>query len=597
MHLLLVASSAFTVFANGGTEGAHGQGAALQDTTKAVDSSSFVKVSGSVTLTADFYNYSSTDSTRPGRRPPALYRLLISPTLSFGDLISLPFNIILTWPETNTITPSTISPTIAQFLQNPANALGFSSFTPTIGWAKFHLGSHSPVLSPLSAGDQQLFGGGFDLTPGKFQFAASAGTSQRAIEPDSAMNVQGAYRRNMYMGRVGFGSHDAAVVGLNVVYARDDTGSLRNTISQIVPARADTVVVPADTIHLRAEEGFVASLDAKIQFAEGMSFVAEGAFSSFTRDLRADALVVAGNPLNFLVATRTSTRADFAASAAFTVNEPVWGIKLKGLYMGAGFVPLGFTFNQSDRLEFTVAPSLRLFDNAFSLSGSIGERINNLSGTKAETQTQLIGSLNVNADISDVLNISARYSNFGIRNDQSSDTLKVQTVSQSLSIDPTFTLQSESITHIVSVSFAIDDYKDFNVISGAEGSNDTRTLLGSYTATFSESPLTLNVLGSYMENRISTGVLFIRSIGTSIGYAFLDRTLLPSFSVTASGSTLGANPTDSQIFFKFGIRWKATKVIDVTANVGNNRYNYGTPVPGGGEFQELITQLSVSTRF
>ena len=595
--MMMLAVSAFTVFASDGSEGTQGQGAAQQDTTKSADSSAFVKVSGSVTLTADFYNYSSTDSTRPGRRPPALYRLLISPTLSFGDLISRPFHIILTWPETNTITPRTISPTIAQFLENPANALGLSSFTPTIGWAKFHLGSHSPIYSPLSAGDQQIFGGGFDLTPGSFRIAASAGTSQRAIEPDTSINAAGSYRRTMYMGRLGFGSEDAALFGLNVVYATDDTNSLRNNISAIIPARNDSVVIPADTIRLRAEEGFVTSLDMKVQFTETMSFVAEGALSSFTRDVRAQEVVIDGNPLDFISTTRTSSRADIAASAAFNIREPIWGIRLSGLYMGAGFVPLGFTFMQSDRLEFSVAPSLRLFDNAFSINGSIGERINNLSRTKAETQRQVIGSVNLNADFSDEFNLSARYSNFGIRNDQRSDTLKLQTVSQSLSIDPTYTLQGETITHIVSAGFAIDDYKDYNVVSGAESSNDTRTLLASYSASFNEFPLTVNVLGSYMENRLSSGILFIRSIGTSIGYSFLERRLLSMFSVTASGSTFGSSPTDGQLFFKLGLRWKATTMIDVAANVGNNRYNYGSPLPSGGEFQELITQLSVSTRF
>src|SRR2546429_195594 len=91
-------------------------------------STSFIQLTGSITLTSDFYNYSSTDSTRTGRRPPSLYRLLFSPVLQFGDILSLPFNIILSVPETNTITPSTKNPTIAQYLENPANAFGFSSF-------------------------------------------------------------------------------------------------------------------------------------------------------------------------------------------------------------------------------------------------------------------------------------------------------------------------------------------------------------------------------------------------------------------------------------------------------------------------------------
>ena len=570
-----------------------------QDSTQ---STPFFQMSGSVTLTADFYNYSATpDSAQKGRRPPSLYRLLFSPVLKFGDLLSLPFNIILTTPETNTTTPSVSKPSLAQFLENPANSLGFSSITPKIGWAEFYLGSHSPSYSALSAGDQQLFGAGFNLKPGNFQLAASLGTAQRAIEPDTTKNIRGSYRRDIYMGRVAFGNPDAAFIGINFVRAKDAQNSLTNTITTITPAHPlasdPTVIVPADTARLRAEEGYVASLDGKITFTEGMSFNGEISLSSFTRDLSSPEKAISGNPLAFAQTTRTSTRADIAGSAALKLQKKVWGITLSSLYVGAGFAPIGYTFMQSDRLEFKIAPNLHLFDNKFSITGSLGERVNNLSQTKGETMTQLIGSANMNADISEAFNLSAQYSNFGIRNDQTLDTLKIQNVSQSLSIDPTLTLQGTSVTHIISASFAIDEFKDYNVVSGAESSNDTRTVLGSYTLSLTSIPLTTNILASYMENRLSTGTLIIRSIGTTIGYSFFDRKLIPSFSVTASGSTLGAAPTDDQIFFKFGLKWRPAKMIDVMGSIGNNSYTYGNPIPKGSAFKETLIQLAITTQF
>lgn len=561
-----------------------------------------VSFGGSITLTADFYNYTSTpDSAQKGRRPPSLFRLLFNPVLSFGDNISFPFNIHLTTPETNTLTPSISKPSLAQFLENPANSFGFSSITPKIGWAGFSLGSHSPNYSALSVGDQQIFGAGFDLKPGNFRIAASYGTSQRAIEPDTSKNIQGAYRRDMYMARAAFGKEDGVMIGLNIVRAKDDPTSIQNTIVSITPAHiipTDTSFhVPADTIRLRAEEGFVASTDLKMQLGDGITFGGEVALSSFTRDLSSPEKAISGNPLSFAQTTRTSTRADLAGTATLGIQKKIWGLKFTGLYMGAGFAPIGYAFVQADRLEFSIAPNLHLFDNKFSINGSIGERTNNLSKTKGETTTQIIGSANMSADIGEAFNLSAQYSNFGIRNDQSFDSLKIQTVSQSLSIDPTLTLQMSSMTHIIAASFAIDDYKDFNVVSGATGSNDTKTLLGSYTAALNSIPLTVNLLASYMENRLSVGTLIIRSIGTTIGYSFFNRKLMPTFSVTASGSTLGAAPTDEQIFYKFGIRWRLAKMLDLMATIGNNSYLYGDPIPKGSAFKETIIQLSVTTQF
>jgi hypothetical protein len=100
-----------------------------------------------------------------------------------------------------------------------------------------------------------------------------------------------------------------------------------------------------------------------------------------------------------------------------------------------------------------------------------------------------------------------------------------------------------------------------------------------------------------MENRLSTGTLIIRSIGTTLGYSFFDRKLIPSFSITASGSTVGAAPTDSQLFYKLGLRWRAATMLDFMGSIGNNSYSYGDPIPKGSSFRETLIQLSVTSRF
>ncbi|MEP6793329.1 MAG: hypothetical protein ABJB16_03310, partial [Saprospiraceae bacterium] len=420
-----------------------GQEAKQQDSITAVP---FFSLSGTLTLTSDFYTYSSTpDGSQRGRRPASLYRLLFSPTLKFGNAISLPFHIVLTVPETNTSTPSVRHPTVIQFLQNPANAFGFSSFAPRIGWAQFNLGSYSPNFSPLTVGDQQLFGAGFDLRPGNFRIAANLGTSQRAIEPDTIRHIPGAYKRDMYMGRFAFGKEDGSILGVNLVYAKDVQSSLKNNISSISLSHPLvnnlSVIIPADTFRLRAEEGIVTSFDAKVKITNTISFKAEGALSSFTRDLHAPELTSNKNPLDIIQKTRTSTRADFAAATTFTIKQEQWGIKFSGRYMGAGFVPVGYPYMQADRIEFAGAPNFNLFNNKLSVSGSIGQRVNNVSKTKGETSTQLIASADVNLNLSNAFSISSSYSNFGIRNDKTSDTLKVQTVSQAVSINPILTLK------------------------------------------------------------------------------------------------------------------------------------------------------------
>ena len=97
----------------------------------------WVSVSGNASLTADFYDYTSDPlAAQKGRRPTQLYRLVFNPTITFGGLFAIPFNIMLTLPETNVTTPIIQNPSLGEYILNPANAFGFSSIAPRIGWAQ-----------------------------------------------------------------------------------------------------------------------------------------------------------------------------------------------------------------------------------------------------------------------------------------------------------------------------------------------------------------------------------------------------------------------------------------------------------------------------
>ncbi|MBP6509909.1 MAG: hypothetical protein KA339_05090, partial [Candidatus Kapabacteria bacterium] len=392
-------------------------------------STPLVTVTGNASITADFYDHSSDPpGSQAGRRPAQLYRLVFSPTITLGGLISLPFNIMLTLPETNTTTPTIQSPSFGQYITNPANAFGFSSFAPRIGWAQFFLGSHTPQYSTLSNSDLPLFGAGIDFQPLGLRIAASGGVVQRAVEPDSSRGTPATYRRDVYMGRIGTASNDSLTFGLNVVYARDDVSSIQNNVVTIIPQRTvdgdSTIILPADTIRLRPEEGMMASVDVVLGLAKGMNITAEAAVSSFTRDQTSDVKSIDGNPLDLVTTTRVSTRVDLAGTASFNVKSNVWGFSVTTLYMGAGYVPIAQPYQQSDRFEWKVAPSLQLFGGDVAINATVGHRINNLSGTKGETLSQAIYGGTVNAQFSDGFSTMFRYSNFGIRNKRDLDTLR-----------------------------------------------------------------------------------------------------------------------------------------------------------------------------
>ncbi len=572
---------------------------AEQDTTS---TRSLVSISGNASITAVYYDHSSEPSgTQAGRRPAQLYRMVFSPTITLGRLISLPFNIMLTLPETNTTTPTIQSPSFGQYITNPANAFGFSSFAPRIGWAQFFLGSHTPQFSTLSNSDLPLFGAGIDFQPLGMRLAASGGVVQRAVEPDSSRGTPATYRRDMYMGRIGTASNDSLTFGLNVVYARDDASSIQNNIVAIIPQRTvegdSTMTLPADTIRLRPEEGIMTSVDMVFGLAKGMNITAEAAVSSFTRDQTSDIKNIDGNPLDLVTTSRVSTRVDLAGTASFNIKSNVWGLSITTLYMGAGYVPIAQPYQQSDRFEWRLAPSLRLYEGDLSLNATVGHRINNLSGTKGETLSQAIYGGTVNAQFTDDFSTMFRYSNFGIRNKRDQDTLRVENVSQSFGVDPSLMIDGDDVLHTLNASIGLDTYDDFNVVSGVESSNDIRSASINYLSSVKPLPLSIGVNASYLENILFRGLFIVRSVGGMIAYRFMNGDVVPSISITNSSTTFGPSPSDQQLFVKASVRWRISKTTTFQASYGNNNYTYGNPTHRTAAFTERLIQLALSTTF
>lgn len=564
----------------------------------------WISISGSASLTSDIYSFTADPlGSQRGRRPPVLHRLVLAPTINIGKWLSLPLNLMLTYPETNTTTPIIQTPSFVEYFTNPANALGLSSFSPKIGWAQFHVGSHTPHMSELSGGDLQIFGGGIDLRPGGFQLATSTGISQRAVEPDASKSIPGAYRRNMVMGRVAVGNPDSGAIGVNVIYAKDDITSVKNSIVSVRPARPSDddpkITLPADTLRMRAEEGAITSLDLKFQVAPGVVLTAEGAVSAFTRDISSPILTIDNNPLSSLFTTRTSTRLDGAGNASLAFRYPSWGVTFSGLYMGAGFEPLGYPFSQSDRVDIKVSPMVNLFDGGVLLNGTIGKRINNLSETKGEQLTQMIANGQLSLQIAEGFSLTTSYSNFGIRNNRQNtfDSARVQNVSESFSVDPVVMFVAGNISNTLMASIGVDRYDDYNIVSGVQSSNNTKSATIMYTGVLQSIPLTLGINSSYLENALSAGTLVVRSAGVSASYQILNGTITPTFAMNLSGSTLGATPTDTQTFLKAGTRWRISKALSFTGSYAVNSYVYGARGARGSGFTEQMIQLSITTTF
>ncbi len=533
-------------------------------------------LTGQASLTGDFYSLDSSpgEFLQP-RRPSSLVRLVVTPTLTYGDL-KLPLTLVLASTQTNVTTPRAPDQSLTQFIQNPMNRL---SFSPEYKWVTVNLGTHIPRYSELTTGSQSAFGAGIDLHPGSFRFTAFRGTSQRAIEPDSVNRIVGAYARRILAGRMAVGSEDGVLFGLNAVRVEDDT----------------TSITPQLRGGLLPQEGITGSADIDMKIAKKITLKAEFAGSAFSRNLRspeiADAEVVSP-----IMTVRESTRLDYGARAELDYTEQTWGATATARYLGDGFVPLGYPYAQSDLAEISIAPRAQLLDNKLLLNGTLGYRVNNLQNTSLATSNQIIGTLNATARIGKSLMISGNYTNFGFESTLDQDTLKIKTVTQSFTLSPTLILQGESATNSISLSFSLSDFTEDNTLTSLQSVNDMLSLVGSWSLSMRSIPFSSTATASYVQNNLALGTLKIFAGSLSGSYRLLSGDLTPSLRLSWSQNSIGSASPDNQLGLRLALAWRMLKSVTLNLSGSATRHEYGDIRPGAS-YTEYLLRTGITTRF
>lgn len=533
------------------------------------------KVTGTMGLYADFYKMNS-DSSIMARRPSELYRLVCSPTISYGQF-SLPFVINVSPQNTSLVTPVPDFKNFGQFMRNPLNQIGIA---PKYKWVQLLLGSQTSRYSDLSFGDQMVFGAGIRLDPGKFRFEFFGGTSRQAIEEDTLRRIVGAYKRTLYSGKIGFGKEEASHFYLIGGYAIDDINSLRS-----------------NPVYTRPANGLMLSLDYKAMLSKKVYIRGEMAGSLFSRDIRSKEIKDAVVPIpGSIFTSRESTRMDGAAIFAIGKDSKVFGIKATGKYIGDGFVPLGYPFMQTDRLEVTVDPRVSLFKSKLNITGGVGERINNLTNTRGSTATQVIGYANVSAQITEALNLSGNFSNFGFRNTVRNDSFRIEMVTMSYGVSPSYTLNLGSTINLFSFSYSHDQFRDYNIVSGSLNDNDANSGMFTYNLALSNNPFNTTILVSHFDNKLITGLITVNSAGITFGYSFWKNKLNINVGETLSkGLQDNINPS-TQLLTMVGARMKLRKNLSFNLNASVNNFSAGNTNPNYN-FREDLLRTSLIYKF
>ncbi len=392
-------------------------------------------------------------------------RIILSAKLTLFDQIQLPFQLRLTNREVG--------------YQQPFNQFGAS--LQLTRWLRLYGGYFSLAFSPLTFGDQRILGGGVELSPGPFYLGFLYGLGRHARLPQGAF--QGEYDRWFWAVKTGFRLSGGTSLLLTLMHAIDDSTSL------------------PDTVALPAMENLAGSLHLTAPITSFLQFQGEVAVAAYTRDQRFPQTTAAENFPAWLFVPRHSTSVDGAAKAELLLKPgPLWNVRLKGEWIGPGYITLGYTQLINDIARITVAPTVQLFQSRLIVSGSIGIQRNNLLQDKLATTRRLIGSLNLSAQLAPGLSLSAAYTNYGIRSNHSNDTLRISTISQMLNITPSWQFRTGRINHSLNLGYAYSNVSDRNVLTAQQQRFQGHSLTFAYSLQLPPSwVLTTTIFGSKNE--------------------------------------------------------------------------------------------------
>lgn len=337
-----------------------------------------IKITGGLNYSSVFYNAQGIQN----RRQPFTYFLNGNVTANFIG-ITLPFTFNYSNNQVNYTQPYNIQ-----------------SFNPTYKWIKGYAGITSMNFSQYTVANHIFAGGGIELTPKNFKFAALYGRFKKATAFDFENNsdVNMAYKRMGWGASAGYEKNGQSI---KLIYfsAKDDPHSL--------------TFVPINT-NVTPMENTVVSVAAKTTLFKKITLEGEYALSGLTRSLNSpnDVNVPPRNQLPLIFSPNATSQFFSAYKASLGYRLKLFGINLNYERVAPEYKTLGAYYFNNDLENYTLAPSLTLLKGKLNLSVNTGLQRNNLNNDKLNTTSRWVGSTNVSYAPNNHWNLSGAFSNF-----------------------------------------------------------------------------------------------------------------------------------------------------------------------------------------
>jgi len=545
-----------------------------------VQSQPAVTFSGSFGINYDAYRYSESNfaSFRP-RYPDNLGRLTADATLSAGRHFTMPVSIHITTGQNTYQLPSLPDEGLIDYIRNPRNNV---SINPSYRWIHGFFGSQTPTYSELTTGDIALFGAGLELDPGHFLFTINYGTSQLGVEYDPFNTIAGAYQQKILASRIGYGRQDGTRFALNFVKVTDDETSISTAPPGVRPA-----------------EGITFSPLLQIRLVSNLLFTTEFAGSVYTFDLLGPESPYDNEVLDFMdrfLSINASSNADWSNVTSLVWQDETFTLGGEVRYVGPGFQSAGYRVMERDLIDYKINTGVRLRNNRTSVSGSFGIRTNNLYDTTLDRTNRTILNLNVFNQFTEAFSVNANYANFGFRNNVTLDTLRIEMINNTVAVSPSYQIQRDAHTHVISGSVSYSHFDEFNLFTGRFQNTTSLSTSANYQMLFHDRPLSLGAMSMILTNDTPMSEIRIITSGINVRYRLFDRRLVPSMRFTYSNISREPFTSDHRLRLQLRTAYKITEYADLNFSWNASTYRYGSSRPDA-TLSENRFQISLQTRF
>jgi hypothetical protein len=513
------------------------------------------------------------------RRPWNLIRYSLNPTFNIGKwVIPVNFNFSLS-PGLSGFSPGfgSLNPNLNnlnvpggpklnfwQFLTNPVNSFGLR---PKIGSTEFLLGTQYIKYSDLSTGDLGVFGYGINLAPGKFRIKLFKGVSQSPVNYLAPTlnppfdGITGAYQRNQWMAQLGLEKDGKYFAGFNIVKSTDKRSSV--TTPPLFP--------------ISPQENLVVSFLANVTSDNGWKYHIELGQSFFTRDLNSPLSPSPVKDFKPFIKSHTSTGRDNALTMGILKKGKDWEAGAKFNYYGAGYYTAGFPFMNNDRMEYLANTRFNTWKKKINVVASIGKRFGNLSRISGPDLTkQIIANVNVFTQFTDQFSLNTSFNNFGFN---SPGFTGYKSVSNELSVNPAYSWNTTSMSHLISGTYTWSKYDETTIIPPLTTSNNTHTALLLYVPTFFNKKISPDFSVMWFSNSMPSIKLTLLTATSGMSWKLNEKFNLKG-QLQYNLSTLDPFTANKNLLATAGFDWAILKKLSWQFSMTGNLYHYGTELPG-----------------